>query len=885
MKSFKILLITTLLLSFLSSCRTSSEVAERKDINVKAGSSESQIAFGAPINSPDNNEITKDIYRNNLYFLLQEEQNRFKDNAPFIEVLDSGKRERLWFTSSRADNFYFARSATNLYQQIYYCEREVGEGKCPLEGWSEPQLLFLQTDVPALTSFYDSFNHAVKGTVAVSGNTMIVSCSQLEESFYTDYKNLWSIDNVDGQFINPTPISSLSNQKTWESQPSLSANGNHLFFVSNRLVNARTFDYSNDETGDETNIFYSFRNENGEWGKPVVVKELFSNKFEVTPHISINGDQLYFSSDRNGKYQIFSADIALNDIEGGYTIKIQSVRLFDRALVDICSSNRKMFEINKQNNYKYPFHYFNPKNQKTSQAFLWASDNPGGFGSYDIYGCNMPYNIKLNVELVDLSEDNNTYSIELPILELKGADISKVLSQRTTFNLLSGLDYQVYGGSNADADKGTYYCDLDDQYIFNGYSKIVNQTDPSDRLIHTELIKGAELASQLTLNFNNIPVYKILSDTTINDTIFITKAWTPKPKCPDILEIPQKHTAIPYFQTGFWEVNTSVNLKRDLELLHQGFIVAPNNDIYNPRTSITAKRSGYKAFEWETHMPAINLKDESTYSIADARWVELHPLNYNWGDRPDFRATTEARLRGRKNRIDQYIKFAEMVDENLQVLTDTISLQYINFLDLHKETKPKLLIEIFAVSDQREVSRGWYIGDTVQYRSSAYLGNGEYSLEPIKIIPPKVDEKSKTLVQIKPCSIELNEDGDNGSMLGITRDKTEINTNLSRLRAWFGYKEIFERLSQSEKFSKYLSEGRVALPDNNVEYNEADIIILTHGRRIDVIDPQNPYPEMNNPNKQGYYDYDQVRRVEIRIRLLIENDDQEVKKDYCCTTE
>lgn len=885
MKPYRITLIVVFFLSLFLNCRTSREGTENTNVRIKAGASESQIAFSAPINSPDNSEIAKDVYRNNIYFLLQDAENRFKENAPFIEIMDEGERERLWFTSSRADSFYFARNATNLYQQIYYSERLVDNGKCPAEGWSEPQLFRLQTDVPALMGFFDAFNSATKGTVAVSPNAMIISCDQLDEGFYTDFKNLWSIDIIDGQFLNPTQLTTLSNQKTWESQPALSANGKHLFFVSNRMVKKGSFDYSNEQPGKKTNIFYSFKNQDNEWSTPVVVKEIYSDNNEATPHLSIKGDQLFFSSDRNGNYQIFAADITLNDNQGTYSIIDQSVKVFDRDLVDLCMNKPAKFEINKQNNYKYPFYYYNTKNSKTPQALLWASDNPNGYGSYDIYGCNMPFIVQMSVELIDKSEPQNNHAVEHPVIELKGADNLKVQSKSAGFKLLSGLDYQIYGGSSANVDNGTYYCDIDDKYIFCGYSEIRNESDPTDKLVHTSLLKGAEIQSQLTRSYTNIPVYNILNDTILNDTIYITKAWSPKPKCPNILEIPQKHASIPYFQTGFWEVNTSANLKRDLELLHQGYFVAPNNDIYNPQTSITAQRSGYKAYEWENPMPAINLKDESTYSISDARWIELHPLNYNWGDRPDYKATNEARLKGRKDRIAQYVEFAKKVDENLQVLTDTISQSYINFLDLHKETKPKLLIEIFAVSDQREVSRGWYIGDTVQYRSSAYLGNGEFSLEPIKIIPPKVDERTKTLVDIAPCSIELNEQGNNGSMLGIRQDKTEVSTNLSRLRAWFGYKEMYERLSQSEKFIKYLNEGRVALPDNNVDYTNADIIILTRGRRIDVIDPQNPYPSFNNPNNQGFYDYDQVRRVEIRIRLLIDNENIEVIKDYCCTTD
>ena len=77
--------------------------------------------------------------------------------------------------------------------------------------------------------------------------------------------------------------------------------------------------------------------------------------------------------------------------------------------------------------------------------------------------------------------------------------------------------------------------------------------------------------------------------------------------------------------------------------------------------------------------------------------------------------------------------------------------------------------------------------------------------------------------------------------------------------------------------------GQAIRPLKNKLFSDekADIVIITRGRRIDVIDPKNPYPAVNNPNGQGFYDYDQVRRVEVRIRLLMDKN-KEARKDFCC---
>jgi len=120
-------------------------------------------------------------------------------------------------------------------------------------------------------------------------------------------------------------------------------------------------------------------------------------------------------------------------------------------------------------------------------------------------------------------------------------------------------------------------------------------------------------------------------------------------------------------------------------------------------------------------------------------------------------------------------------------------------------------------------------------------------------------------------------------LLGIPGDNTDLNTNLSRLRAYYGYKEVLKRLQTSDTFNKYLAANKVALPDNNISYDEADIIIITRGKRIDgdVENPKYPYPTANNPSGNGYFDYDQIRRIEIQSRLLL-GKEQKVEENYCC---
>ena len=693
-----ILIFTVFLLSM--GCSTSRKGSGYLKVDIEAKNTELQINLGYPINTATDNELRKAYYADSRYFLRQKKDNQFKDNAPFIEILDGGKRERLWFTSSRADSLYRNTALTNLYQQVYYCEREIGNGRYPREGWGGPVRFSLKYDKPQLKDYIEGFNVATKGTVTVGGGTMILSCDQWNQtedwkSIRLSLRNLWEVDLKTYPYAYPVQIDELSNPGTWESQPTLSANGKHLFFVSNRYVDRKTLAVSNDSTSSDVNIYYSFKEENGKWRAPVLVKELYSTWNEVSPQISVKDNKLYFSSDRSSDYEIYEIGLILDDVNGGYNLDITSLKLFDEPLFDLSSGAEPTeFHVNGIYNQKYPFYYYNPVNRKSPQAFFWASDNTKGLGSYDIYACTLPFNVTLNVVVADLCPQGGNQHVLKPVVELSGAKKQYVENESAQFALYSGLTYQLSGGSVASPENGTYSCDIDPSYIFVGYSN-PDRINPCNKQLHSKIISGSAVLSEITRAKGKIQITGIVRDTTIFDTIYVTKAWEKKPPCPGKLNIEPTYRSIAYFQTGYWEVNTTANLKRDMAKLHEGFDVTPDNDIYNPVGKIIRNRSDYYTVGYDAPTYPVKLADHYTYSIANAPWIELHPNNQYWGDRPNYESRLAERMKGRKERIAQYVDYAEKVDQNLKNLTDTIKNRYIQLLDLHKDLKPKLLIEIF----------------------------------------------------------------------------------------------------------------------------------------------------------------------------------------------
>jgi outer membrane protein OmpA-like peptidoglycan-associated protein/tetratricopeptide (TPR) repeat protein len=111
--------------------------------------------------------------------------------------------------------------------------------------------------------------------------------------------DIWYSENIGGEW---TQIRSVSNKinlpGSWESQPTISADGNMLYFVSDRIGGYGGYD-----------IYRSIKSETGEWGTPINLGPVINSMGnEKSPFIHPDGKTLYFSSDGwlgLGGYDIF----------------------------------------------------------------------------------------------------------------------------------------------------------------------------------------------------------------------------------------------------------------------------------------------------------------------------------------------------------------------------------------------------------------------------------------------------------------------------------------------------------------------------------------------------------------------------------------------------
>lgn len=159
----------------------------------------------------------------------------------------------------------------------------------------------------------------------------------------------------------PINLGNVINTNEWESQPSISADGNTLYFLSNRPGGFGGYD-----------IWKSNLDVNGHWTKPTNLGPNINTPYdEGTPFIHADGQTLFFSSD--GWPGLGQKDI--------FYSKLQSDGTFSKAV-----------------NLGYPINTFNDEFgfivTADGQQGLFSSDLDGGFGDVDIYKFKLPNHLK-----------------------------------------------------------------------------------------------------------------------------------------------------------------------------------------------------------------------------------------------------------------------------------------------------------------------------------------------------------------------------------------------------------------------------------------------------------------------------------------------------------
>ncbi len=199
-----------------------------------------------------------------------------------------------------------------------------------------------------------------EGAPSISADGQIlffIACSEIDGNYGPNRKGFGSCDifysqKVGNNWSRPYNLGSPVNSNNWETQPCFSADGKTLYFVSNRPGGVG-----------QSDIWYSTLNDDGSWGTPVNIgKKINTPEKEESVYIHPDGKTLYFSS--NGHTGMGKLDIYL-------------VRK-DRA-----------GEWGTPVNLGYPINTYGDENSLlvngAGNIAYFASNRAGGFGGLDMY--------------------------------------------------------------------------------------------------------------------------------------------------------------------------------------------------------------------------------------------------------------------------------------------------------------------------------------------------------------------------------------------------------------------------------------------------------------------------------------------------------------------
>ncbi|WP_310588991.1 OmpA family protein [Fibrella forsythiae] len=169
-----------------------------------------------------------------------------------------------------------------------------------------------QTPVPLSANINTADN---EGTASLSADGRLLVFTACQSGVRQGFGScdLYSTQKTGDVWSVPQNLGPTINTRDYESQPSLSADGRQLYFVSNRPGGLGQRD-----------IWRSTRNASGDWSEPVNLGKPVNTPFnEASPFLHANGQTLFFASDGHiglGGYDLFVSRYRPDSTKAGWSV-------------------------------------------------------------------------------------------------------------------------------------------------------------------------------------------------------------------------------------------------------------------------------------------------------------------------------------------------------------------------------------------------------------------------------------------------------------------------------------------------------------------------------------------------------------------------------------
>jgi len=291
--------------------------------------------------------------------------------------------------------------------------------------------------------------------------------------------------NKNGKWQDPKPIKEINTPQSWNGTPSVSANGDTLFFVSNRKGGVGGYD-----------IWYSYLTDKEEetWSKPRNLRSINTTGKETYPRYYSEYNTLFFSSDGFGGF----GETDIIAARGEDFLEVKNIGMpFNSSREDI------FFELGDKKGYL-------------------SSNRSGGAGKDDIY----EYSYKSKKALINYifsrRYQTNFFSIKGRIMDTDGnpSSVTAVLLTDENGNIVKRVM----------TDKSGRY-DFGDLGNKKGYKVIFGDADLD--VVFAEAIP-LEVSDEWTIEGELLDLYvsdESMRNQSINEDSTLSQTKTPKVRC------------------------------------------------------------------------------------------------------------------------------------------------------------------------------------------------------------------------------------------------------------------------------------------------------------------------------------------------------------------